>query len=163
MALLKLVLLALLIRKVTPVCRLQGMAQPPELTKDGDFILGGIFTFRTGYRGSVPTFQSLPDPPTCLNINVREFKFAQTMIFAIEEINQNAAMLPNHTLGYKIYNSCGMTNIMKAAIDLASGQREIIDERNCTKADTAQAVLGHSGSAPTVGFARIIGRFQIPV
>ncbi|XP_018557679.1 LOW QUALITY PROTEIN: extracellular calcium-sensing receptor-like [Lates calcarifer] len=163
MALLKLVLLALLIRKVMPVCRLQGMAQLPELSKDGDFILGGIFTFHTGYRGSVPTFQSLPDPPTCLNINVREFKFAQTMIFAIEEINQNAAMLPNYTLGYKIYNSCGMTNIMKAAIDLASGQREIIDERNCTKPDTAQAVLGHSGSAPTVGFARIIGRFHIPV
>lgn len=85
------------------------------------------------------------------------------MIFSIQEINQNPAILPNHTLGYKIYNSCGMTNIIKSALDLASGQREIIDERNCTKADTAQAVLGHSGSAPTVGFARIIGRFQIPV
>ncbi|XP_053278665.1 extracellular calcium-sensing receptor-like [Pleuronectes platessa] len=85
------------------------------------------------------------------------------MIFAIEEINQNPAILPNHTLGYKIYNSCGMTNIIKAAIDLASGRREVIDERNCTKADTALVVLGHSGSAPTMGFARVIGRFQIPV
>ncbi|XP_059187321.1 extracellular calcium-sensing receptor-like [Centropristis striata] len=131
--------------------------------KAGDFVLGGIFTFRTGYRGNVPTFQTRPDPPTCLNTNIREFKFAQTMILAIEEINQNPAILPNHTLGFKIYNSCGMTNIIKSAIDLANGQREIIDERNCTKADTAQAVLGHSGSAPTVAFARIIGRFQIPV
>lgn len=85
------------------------------------------------------------------------------MIFAIEEINLNPAILPNHTLGYKIYNSCGKTNIIKSAIVLASGQREIIDERNCTNADTAQAALGHSGSAPTVGFVRIIGRFQIPV
>ncbi|XP_063763142.1 extracellular calcium-sensing receptor-like [Eleginops maclovinus] len=83
------------------------------------------------------------------------------MIFAIEEMNQNPAFLPN--LGYKIYNSCGMTNIIKSALDLANGQREIIDERNCTNAATAHAILGHSGSAPTMGFARIMGRFQIPV
>ncbi|XP_051254259.1 extracellular calcium-sensing receptor-like [Dicentrarchus labrax] len=163
MPLLKLVLLALLIKRGESVCWLQGRAQPPEMTKSRDFNLGGIFTFRTGYRGSKPTFQTLPEPPKCLLINVREFKFAQTMIFAIEEINLNPAILPNHTLGYKIYNSCGMTNIIKSAIVLASGQREIIDERNCTTTDTAQAVLGHSGSAPTVGFSRIIGRFQIPV
>uniref|UniRef100_A0A3Q1K3K7 G-protein coupled receptors family 3 profile domain-containing protein n=1 Tax=Anabas testudineus TaxID=64144 RepID=A0A3Q1K3K7_ANATE len=140
-----------------------GTVQPPEMTKAGDFILGGIFTFRTGYIDSVPTFQTLPISPTCLDINVREFKFAHTMIFAIEEINQNPAILPNRTLGYKIHNSCGITNIMMSAIDLANGQREIIDEKNCTKADTAHAILGHSGSAPTVGFARIVGRFQIPV
>nr|XP_019943678.1 PREDICTED: extracellular calcium-sensing receptor-like [Paralichthys olivaceus] len=163
MPLLKLILLVFLIKGGNPLCRLQGTVQPPELTKAGDFTLGGIFTFRTGYRGSVPTFHTSPPPPKCLNINVREFKFAQTMIFAIEEINQNPAILPNHTLGYKIYNSCGMTNIIKAAIDLTNGHREIIDERNCTKADTALVVLGHSASAPTMGFARVIGRFHIPV
>ncbi|KAM4627563.1 uncharacterized protein ACJ7VT_002505 [Polymixia lowei] len=163
MAVLKLVLLALLIRMGNPVCSLQGRAQPPELSKAGDLLLGGIFTFRTGFKGSVPTFQSLPNPLKCLNINVREFKFAQTMIFAIEEINQNPAVLPNHMLGYKIYNACGLANIMKSAMDLANGQREIIDETNCTKSDTAQAVLGHSASTPTMGFARIIGSFRIPV
>ena len=66
MPLLELILLVLLIEGVTPVCRLQGTVQPPELTKAGDFTLGGIFTFRTGYRGSVPTFQTLPHPPQCL-------------------------------------------------------------------------------------------------
>lgn len=66
MLLLKLVLLALAIRRVIPVCRLLGRAQPPELIQAGDFILGGIFTFHTGYRGRIPSFQTLPKPPTCL-------------------------------------------------------------------------------------------------
>ncbi|XP_058479932.1 extracellular calcium-sensing receptor-like [Solea solea] len=85
------------------------------------------------------------------------------MIFAIEEINQDPSILPNHTLGYKIYNLCGMSSIIKSAVDLASGQRMIIDERNCTEPDNVLAIIGHSGSTPTMGFARIMGRFQIPV
>lgn len=97
------------------------------------------------------------------SINVREFKFAQTMIFAIDEINQNPAILPNHTLGYKIFNACGMSNIILSAMVLANGQNEILNESYCTKPDTVVAVLGHSASAPTMGFARIIGRFHIPV
>ncbi|CAL8374032.1 unnamed protein product [Gadus morhua 'NCC'] len=163
MSLLKLVLLAMITRIGKAVCVLQGRAHPPELFKAGDLMLGGIFTFRTGFRGSIPTFQSIPMSPTCMNINLREFKFAQTMIFAIGELNQSPDLLPNRTLGYKIFNACGMSNIMKSAIDLANGQRTKIYEGNCTKSETTQAVLGHSASTPTMGFARIIGRFQIPV
>lgn len=85
------------------------------------------------------------------------------MIFAINEINRSPDLLLNHTLGYKIYNACGMTNIMMSAIDLANGQRDKIYEGNCTKSETIQAVIGHSASTPTMGFARILGRFRIPV
>nr|XP_046149660.1 extracellular calcium-sensing receptor-like isoform X2 [Oncorhynchus gorbuscha] len=165
MPLLELVLLVLLllIGEGEPVCRLQGRAELPELAKDGDLVIGGIFTFQTEYDGRVPNFQSLPDPPRCKNMNFREFQFAQTLIFAIEEINRNPAILPNHTLGYNIYNACGYDNILKSGLALASGQERFIDEGNCTKTDMAQAVIGHSASTPTIGLARIIGRFRIPV
>ncbi|CAL8353037.1 unnamed protein product [Lota lota] len=163
MSLLTLVLLAMMTRIGKAVCVLQGRAQPPELFKAGDLMLGGIFTFRTEFRASIPTFESIPKSPTCMNINLREFQFAQTMIFAIDELNRSPDLLPNHTLGYKIYNACGMSNIMKSAIDLANGQRTEIHEGNCTKSETTQAVIGHSASTPTMGFAQIIGRFRIPV
>lgn len=97
------------------------------------------------------------------SMNFREFQFAQTLIFAIEEINRNPSILPNHTLGYNIYNACGYDNILKSGLALASGQEKFIDEGNCTKTDMAQAVIGHSASTPTIGLARIIGRFRIPV
>ncbi|XP_045069877.1 extracellular calcium-sensing receptor-like [Coregonus clupeaformis] len=96
-------------------------------------------------------------------MNFREFQFAQTLIFAIEEINRNPAILPNHTLGYTIHNACGYDNILKSGVALASGQEEFIDEGNCTKAVMAQAVIGHSASTPTMGLVRIIGSFHIPV
>lgn len=66
MLLLKLLftLISALIR-AKPVCRLQGNPLVPELAGHGDLIIGGIFTFRTGYDGEIPTFQSLPNEPNC--------------------------------------------------------------------------------------------------
>lgn len=84
------------------------------------------------------------------------------MIFALNEINKNPKMLPNVTLGYKIYDNCGTMDILRAALALVSGlKREISD--NCTESETAQAILGHSGSAPTIAFEQVVARFRIPV
>ncbi|KAF7642133.1 hypothetical protein LDENG_00264090, partial [Lucifuga dentata] len=66
MLLLKLLLMVLLTKKGKPVCCLLGRAEPPELIKAGDFILGGIFTFRTSFRQSEHTFRTLPSPPKCM-------------------------------------------------------------------------------------------------
>ncbi|XP_072314530.1 extracellular calcium-sensing receptor-like [Eucyclogobius newberryi] len=85
------------------------------------------------------------------------------MIFAIDEINKNPGLLPHHTIGYKIYNTCGMSNIVMSAIVVANGQEELLNETPCSGPSNAVAVLGHSGSAPTMAFARVIGRFQVPV
>lgn len=67
-----LLLLGLLVLALAPplsgaesVCRLLGEALAPELEAEGDLIIGGIFTFRTGYKGQIPTFESLPNQPEC--------------------------------------------------------------------------------------------------
>ncbi|KAF7642134.1 hypothetical protein LDENG_00264100, partial [Lucifuga dentata] len=85
------------------------------------------------------------------------------MIFAINEINRNPEMLPNVKLGYKIYDNCGTMDILRAALALVSGQNPEVSDVECTKSDAVQAILGHSGSAPTIAFAQIVGRFHIPV
>ncbi|KAM4627562.1 uncharacterized protein ACJ7VT_002503 [Polymixia lowei] len=138
-------------------------AELPELAQDGDLVFGGIFSFRTGQDHVINTFQTIPQLRKCKNLNFREFKFAQTMIFAINEINRNPEMLPRIKLGYKIYDNCGTMDILRAALFLISGQKREISENNCTKSDTVQAIIGHSASRPSIAFARIVGRFHIPV
>ncbi|KAM9812405.1 extracellular calcium-sensing receptor-like isoform 2-T2 [Syngnathus typhle] len=150
-------------KRVECVCRMQGPPLPPELAQDGDVVIGGIFSFRTGQDYVVDTFQMIPEVRLCKNINFREFKFAQAMIFAINEINKNPNMLPGIKLGYKIYDDCGTMDILRAAMALLSGLEGEVGDENCTKTETVQAILGHSGSTPTIAFAPVVGRFHVPV
>lgn len=85
------------------------------------------------------------------------------MIYAINEINKDPDMLPNFKLGYKIYDNCGTMDILRAALALVSGLQKEVGDENCIKTETVQAILGHSGSSPTIAFAQVVGRFQIPV
>ena len=65
MRLLVLVLLGLLIQAEEPKCSLMGRAQLPEFDKDGHFVIGGIFSFRTGKDGTTDTFNNMPDRRQC--------------------------------------------------------------------------------------------------
>ncbi|XP_037631658.1 extracellular calcium-sensing receptor-like [Sebastes umbrosus] len=149
--------------KGASVCRLQGSAQPPELAQDGDLVIGGIFSFRTGQDYVINTFQTFPEVRKCKNFNFREFKFAQAVIFAINEINKDPDLLHNVKLGYKIYDNCGTMDILRAALALVSGLKGEVSDDNCIKTESVQAILGHSGSRPTIAFAQVVGRFHIPV
>lgn len=83
------------------------------------------------------------------------------MIFAIEEINNDPAFLPNISLGYRILNSCASpTNTLRAALTLASGpEREL--NNPCPPA--ISALIAESGSSQSLAVAGTLGPFQVPV
>uniref|UniRef100_A0A8C4RVX6 Extracellular calcium-sensing receptor-like n=1 Tax=Erpetoichthys calabaricus TaxID=27687 RepID=A0A8C4RVX6_ERPCA len=78
-------------------CKLWGNPDIPLLSKTGDFMLGGVFTLHNNIIASKPTLQG--------------YQFAEAMIFAIEEINNRTDILPNVSLGYKIYDACGTISL----------------------------------------------------
>ncbi|XP_059362231.1 extracellular calcium-sensing receptor-like [Carassius carassius] len=133
------------------------------MEKDGDLIIGGVFSFRTGQDGYTDSFTKMPEIRPCKDFSFREFKFAHTMMFAIDEINRDRDILPGIKLGYKIYNECGSTDILRAVMTLVNSLDQSKKGANCTKPPTVQAIIGHSGSTPTMSFAKIVGRFHIPV
>lgn len=96
----------------------------------------------------------------------RTFRWMQTMIFAVEEINRNAEILPNITLGYKIYDSCSTPHqSLKAAIDLMGSEKDSQFEGKLQREGcdgNVPAVIGDGGSTQSLVVARFLGVFHVP-
>ncbi|XP_051779733.1 extracellular calcium-sensing receptor-like [Erpetoichthys calabaricus] len=163
--LLRVIVLALSVWSEDPVCKLWGKPDIPLLSKSGDFMLGGIFTLHNNIIASKPTLKSTPEPLFCTGLNYKEYQFAETMIFAIEQINNRTDILPNVSLGYKIYDTCDTVPLaIKAAMALMSGAGEAQPSTlPCSQQSSIHAIIGHSASSPTIGIATLVGQFNIPV
>ncbi|KAM9733714.1 extracellular calcium-sensing receptor-like [Menidia menidia] len=148
------------------VCRHRGDPESPQLYKDGDIILGGIFSFHSSWENKQNTYMQKPLALQCTSLNFREFQFAQAMLFAIEEINNSTALLPGISLGYNIYDTCGsIARSVKVALSLTNGIDKIssISERSCIRPAKVQAIMGETSSSPSTAIATVIGPFHIPL
>ncbi|XP_039613296.1 extracellular calcium-sensing receptor-like [Polypterus senegalus] len=164
MLLLVVTLFAYLTTAEEPLCRLQGSSHLPFFSKDGDIIIGAIFLFH-GLQNTRNAFQTKPEPPLCKGLNLREFQFAETMIFAIEEINNRTDLLPGIILGYRIYDACSSIHLaISAAMALMNGpESETSSKKSCSKTSSVHAIIGLSGSSQTIGVATAIRSFHIPL
>ncbi|KAK3548755.1 hypothetical protein QTP70_020328 [Hemibagrus guttatus] len=152
------------VRAADPPCSIQGLANPPQLSKDGDILIGGIFSFHNKWEQPARTFTTGPKKGECVSLNFREFQSAQTMEFAIEEINNRTDILPGINLGYKIYDACGSVEMTtRAALSLVNGNGENTTSVNCSKPDTVQAIIGQTSSTPTIAISTTVGPLHIPV
>ncbi|XP_058481441.1 extracellular calcium-sensing receptor-like [Solea solea] len=85
------------------------------------------------------------------------------MIFAIEEINQSDFLLPNVSVGYRIYDNCGSTlSSMRAVMALMNGDEQTAG-KTCFGKSAVHAIIGESESSSTIVLSRTTGPFKIPV
>ncbi|XP_045928761.1 extracellular calcium-sensing receptor-like [Micropterus dolomieu] len=147
-------------------CKQRGDPENPQLSKDGDIILGGMFSFHSTWRDRQDTYMHKPLSLECTSLHFREFQYAQAMLFAIEEINNSTDLLPGKSLGYKIYDVCGsIARCVRVALALANGN-EIVSassEASCTRPAQVQAIMGETSSSPCTAIATVIGPFHIPL
>ncbi|XP_076591491.1 extracellular calcium-sensing receptor-like [Chaetodon auriga] len=84
------------------------------------------------------------------------------MMFAIQEINNSSELLPGVTLGYRIFDSCPSIPLsIRASLNLMN--RYESGEDSCNKLSNVHAVIGETTSTSTIGIARTMGPFHIPV
>nr|XP_023008503.2 extracellular calcium-sensing receptor-like [Maylandia zebra] len=133
--------------------------------KSGDVVLGGLFPIH--FFRSVPhlSFTSKPQQPTCHGFYELGFRLAQTMLFAIDEINRNSNLLPNVTLGYTFYDNCVELGIaFRAALSLVSGQEEkIILDDTCVGNPPVIGIVGDSSSTPSIAISSVLGLYRVPM
>ncbi|XP_048015429.1 extracellular calcium-sensing receptor-like [Megalobrama amblycephala] len=145
------------------LCRMMGDPKNPLLSKDGDVTIGGIFAIHS--KETLPSFEfkQTPQPLSCSSVNLRDFRLAQIMIFAIEEINRSESLLPNVSIGYRIYDTCGSRlSSMSATMGLMNGPDFVVGE-TCNGQSSIHGIIGETESSATVILSRTTGPFKIPV
>ncbi|XP_026211598.1 G-protein coupled receptor family C group 6 member A-like isoform X1 [Anabas testudineus] len=113
----------------------------------GDIIIGGLFPLHLTTNRS-----AIPGPLSCSNYDISGFLHTQVMIYTIGQINQRTPrLLPNLTLGYDIYDTCGDVNFaITATLELFKRTKTSTLSEPKTK-----AVIGERFSEVSVAVARI--------
>ncbi|XP_051252926.1 extracellular calcium-sensing receptor-like isoform X5 [Dicentrarchus labrax] len=132
---------------------------------DGDYVIGGVFSIHYYMHTVKHNYTTMPEPLRCTgSIDARELRFSRAMVFAIEEINNSTQLLPGIKLGYQIHDSCASVPVaVHLAFQLANGLDPVFyTGDNCSQSGLVMAIVGESGSTPSISMSRILGSFNIP-
>ena len=92
------------------------------------------------------------------------FRFSQTMLFAIDEINRSDSLLPNVTLGYRLHDNCASLGVaFRAAFSLASGKEVMFDQAASCRGTPVVGIVGDSMSTNTIAISSVLGLFKMPM
>uniref|UniRef100_A0A3Q3ANC4 Taste receptor type 1 member 3 n=1 Tax=Kryptolebias marmoratus TaxID=37003 RepID=A0A3Q3ANC4_KRYMA len=122
----------------------------------GDINLGGLF----------PINQKSNNLTSIQDLNEFGLGLALVMKYAVDEINENQAMLPGIKIGYKIYDTCRHSSIVvKPTISFltAKTNNALLVECNYTDYETSiSAVIGPYTSEMVSVIGKLLGFFLMP-
>ena len=102
------------------------------ITTAGDVVIGGLVPVHFS-----PNFAPHPGNSSCRgDFHLRGFKGVEAMLYAVELINNDTALLPNVTLGVDIKDTCGSVDyaIMESlSFDFIRGAYSASESLDCSE------------------------------
>ncbi|XP_064159214.1 extracellular calcium-sensing receptor-like [Anguilla rostrata] len=145
-------------------CRLQETMHSQSVYKEGDVIIGGLFPIHLQPPEPNLDFTQRAAPLQCQNFEFRSYRWLQSMIFAVEEINRNPQLLPNLTLGYALADTClAERTVLSAALGLVTGKDPVVTSSRCGRTPKVPVIVGDTRSSGSIVIARTLRGFDIPM
>ncbi|XP_029442842.1 extracellular calcium-sensing receptor-like [Rhinatrema bivittatum] len=132
-------------------------------SRAGDIIIGGMFVVHSEFTSPELPFTEMPKPISCQGFHIRYYRDVLAMIFAIEEINKTPELLPNITLGFRIFDSCmSEMRAIWGILALLSEKQSPVPAYSCQAHPLLAGVIGEMMSSLSLPMARILGIFNSP-
>ncbi|KAA0714838.1 Vomeronasal type-2 receptor 1 [Triplophysa tibetana] len=126
-------------------------------------VIGGMFPIHNRLASTDGNTTDAPESSECEGFNFRTFRWTQTMLFAIKEINARDDLLPKTELGYVIYDSCfTISKAVEGTLTFLTGQDEAVPNYRCGDGPPLSALIGAGGSDLSIATARILGLYYFP-
>nr|XP_056720303.1 vomeronasal type-2 receptor 26-like [Euleptes europaea] len=150
-------------------CTVKYWVQDPSLIlhkylQSADLIFGGI-TFQIHFFFPLMSFsgrppQSLYEDPNCFTKNYQQILALE---FATKEINENAQILPNLTLGFHIYDCYSNARwTYYVTLQLISTKNKFVPNYKCDSQDNLMAVIGGLDSENAYEITNVLSIYTIP-
>uniref|UniRef100_A0A1B8YAQ0 G-protein coupled receptors family 3 profile domain-containing protein n=2 Tax=Xenopus tropicalis TaxID=8364 RepID=A0A1B8YAQ0_XENTR len=125
--------------------------------KAGDLIIGAFIQLHEAYLRPIHLFNVHPERVSCATPFFRYYRHYLAFMFAIDEINKNPQILPNISLGYQIYDSCGAeVRAGSGTLGILSGTQRTVPNYNCWNNGKLLGFLGDFSTSTKYVIAQII-------
>ncbi|XP_041441610.1 extracellular calcium-sensing receptor [Xenopus laevis] len=96
-------------------------------------------------------------------VSIEYYQSMQALIFAVEEINSDPELLPNITIGYKVFDTCySLRKVAQEIFSMLSGVKGSTPNYNCHQETRLAGIIGDSGSTRSILMAQILGLYHYP-
>lgn len=100
---------------------------------------------------------------TFYSLDTVEYQILMTFLFAIDEINKDPHLLPNITLGYHLFNTCGYNmKAIDSIMKILTGYKGRAPNYSCMEIRKVIGFVGDTNFPSTLAMAELLNIYQYP-